>query len=431
MLSAGVRRSLLGLAVLVVLRMTFQVFFVPVFEGPDEPFHLARASAFAAHPFRPGTSKEMGGAIVAAVQAHPCGPDLSRAFGCPPFTGRGAALNILNAAVEPPTAPPRANYETHQPPLYYVFAGILLRIFGGKTEARLLLLRLFSLTLVLIALFGPLYAIARRRRPFFAAAGLLLLLLPGASEALVRGSNDALLFLWCALILLALDRRAPLWGLAALLAAGPLIKLSAFPIAAFAVVVIGKERGRRAVILTALASLLVFPVQALRGWAWGGTYEFNRTGAGWPHLVSVRAVSGMARSIYTFLKTFFWLGNWSFFREPRWLIALTFVLCLVWLCSSRPRVPAVRPLANAIGLAAAAAGFLLFAVANRKLWGTWGGLGGWYAWGWSPFLACAAGDLFWLRPKMKGSLLAAAATLVVILNVCWIAAAIGLYGFSG
>ena len=53
-----------------------------------------------------------------------------------------------------------------------------------------------------------------------------------------------------------------------------------------------------------MSACLVFPVQALRGWPWGGTYEFNRMLPG-IHESVPHAALGLARSAYTIVKTVF------------------------------------------------------------------------------------------------------------------------------
>lgn len=49
-----------ALRVLVLARLAVHALFVPVFEGPDEPFHLARARLFSAAPL----AVAMDGSIV-------------------------------------------------------------------------------------------------------------------------------------------------------------------------------------------------------------------------------------------------------------------------------------------------------------------------------------------------------------------------------
>ena len=132
-----------------------------------------------------------------------------------------------------------------------------------------------------------------------------------------------------------LDRRAPAGVTLALLAAGPLLKLTAFPVVVFAVVAIWKEGRRHLAVRGGILALAVFPVQALRGWNWGGTLEFNQAAAA-AFSVSDAAV-GLVRSVYTFWKTTFWLGEWSFFRAPRRLVGAYLLLWIAALVLARRR----------------------------------------------------------------------------------------------
>ena len=77
---------------------------------------------------------------------------------------------------------------------------------------------------------------------------LLAWLLPGAAESLIRVSNDVGVFAWSILFLVVLhsgDRLRP--GPAALLAlVGPLLKLTALPVVAYAALLTWRLRGCRA-----------------------------------------------------------------------------------------------------------------------------------------------------------------------------------------
>lgn len=426
-------RAATALALLAILRLALHAAAWPAWEGPDEPFHQARAEAWAARPLGPGGAESVVPAsFVAAVAAHPCGGDLSRAFGCPPFDGGGALFSAFRPAT------PRAaaagdypNYETHQPPLWYLLSGWLLLpvVSGGAPpEARLLVLRLASVLAVAVALLGPVRRVSERRGAGLLALVSVVLLLPAGAESFARASNDALAFLLVAAAVERLDRDAPGPLLPALLAAGPLVKLTVLPVAALAVVELARRRAWRAAALSAAASALVLPVQALRGWAWGGTYELNRTAGALGESLGA-SLLGFARSAFTFVKTSFWIGGWSFFRAPLALAAAFFALLLLAALLLRPASPARRLLPHLAAFAVAAAGFALLAVGNRRLFGTWGGLGGWYAWNWLPWLAVAADDL--LERRSDGALrvlLAALAAFLVAANAAFGVAAARLYG---
>ncbi len=424
-------RRLVGtLALLVVARMAFHAIFLPAFEGPDEPHHLARVLAFAVGPLKDAfEGAEVPGTVVGTVRAYPCSASLAAAYGCPLFDGRRAGFDLLRASPAALPAAAVANPEANQPPLAYAAMGLALRMAPAEPgiASALLYARLFSVALVTLAIFGPLRILARRWSPEASAAGLLALLLPGASEALARASNDAAVFLWAAAVLVALELRGRSAALILLLAAGPLIKLTAIPIVVLAVVALFVE-GRRGVAAAGGAvSLAVFPLQALRGWLWGGTIELNaaRRAIGEP---LGRAILGFARSAYAFVKTTFWIGGWSFVRPPRALTLCYFALLLAALFASRRRPNPPRLAAHAAAFAAAGVGFTVFALANRRFYGEWGGVAGWYLWDWSPWIFAAAADLVRFRPGAAKALLGAAALFVLAANAAWLAAALRLYG---
>jgi hypothetical protein len=418
------------LAFAVVLRMAFHAVYLPAFEGPDEPYHLARAMAFASGPLRQALSgAKVGPAIVETVRGKPCCLSLHRAFGCPLFGATPARFNVLEPPTPSPPALPLGNTEDNQPPLSYVLVGLALRLWPGTPSigGALLFFRFFGVVCVAAALFGPLRGLARGRPAGLAVGFLLLLLTPGACEALARASNDGAVFLWAAAIVWALDRRAGVAVTLALLAAGPLLKLTAFPVVAFALVALAQQGRRRLAAAGAAASLSVFPVQALRGWRWGGTLEFNQAAAALTGSARETFV-GLARTVYTFLKTTFWLGEWSFFRAPRWLVVVFFLLLLSSLLLARRRGDPKRIAAHAAGAFVAMCGFFAFALANRLYYGDWGGVGGWYAWTWLPWLAVAAADLATLRAASARFLLAVLAAFVLVSNLVWFSEAWPLYG---
>jgi hypothetical protein len=430
----------LGAAV-VVARMTFHALFVPAFEGPDEPYHLARALAFATQP----PSSAFAGArvepgLAAAVRQLPCSENLHRVFGCSLFDGRREArFDVLSPESVPEEAaaaaalggPGLANTEDNQPFLGYALAGLLLRPFPRwqTPVPALLFFRLIGVACVAAALFGPLRYLARDPRVAAGLTGgaLLLLLTPGASEALARASNDAAVFLWAALCVSGVARRAGATMTIVLLAAGPLLKLTALPVVAFAVVALWRDGRPRLAASSLAASLIVFPVQALRGWRWGGTLEFNSAASALLGSLADTLV-GLVRSAYTLIKTTFWLGEWSFFRAPRPLVAAYFLLIAAALVLAKRRPDPPRRAAHLFGALVAACGFLAFAVGNRLYYGDWGGVGGWYVWTWLPWLALAAADLATMERRAASWLLSALAVFVVVANVLWFSVAWPLYG---
>lgn len=204
--------------------------------------------------------------------------------------------------------------------------------------------------------------------------------------------------------------------------AGPLVKLTAIPVVAFIVAWVWLERGPSHAIPTAIASAAYLPVQWMRGYVWGGTVELNAAKVASHDSASQFAI-GFVRSTYTFVKTAFWLGEWSFFKPPFWLLALMFALAIAVVASLRFRGGNWLP--HAIGAAVAAIATAAFFISHRHFWGQWGGVGGWYAWGWFPWLAEGAWECFSLRNERM--LTIAASVLVVIANAAWLAAAHAVY----
>ena len=94
-----------ALAVAVVLRMAVHALFLPAFEGPDEPYHLARALAFASAPLaRAFAGAPVEAPLAAAVRGKPCSENLHRVFGCALFGASPARFDVLapdTAGAEP------------------------------------------------------------------------------------------------------------------------------------------------------------------------------------------------------------------------------------------------------------------------------------------------------------------------------------------
>ncbi len=427
------RGLLLGLGTLVLLRLALHALFNPVYEGPDEPFHLARARQVVERPFADVLRGDrVDPEVVRSIRAWPCGPSLNAAFGCPTFGGEPAAFNILGPARAAGAGGPQENYQAHQPPIYYLAAGSLLKVFSlakvGAPEAQLLLLRLVSVFLVGIALLLPVRRLGKEN-PLSETILLLALLLPGAAESLVRVANDVGIFAWSALLVSLVFRRDAFKpGLIACLSAlGPLLKLTALPVVAVAAITGWRTRGWRCGLLVAIAGLTFLPVQWLRGWAWGGTLEANVPLSASESFQMI--LVGLAHSAYTFLKTSVWLGGWAVFRPPTWLLVAAPLFALLLAIRAfrfKPRIENWP--AHAAGVAVAALGFIVFAVGKHKLFGVWGAVGGWYAWGWAPWLALLAADSVELRAGRGQEAILGALLGATLLNLVWFEVAFRTYG---
>lgn len=409
--------------------MAFHALFLPAFEGPDEAQHLARVMDFARRPLSEAfQGRWVDADIVGSVVSHPCP---SPEIGCPPYGTTPAAFNLLRGAPRPPARSVRRipNDEAKQPPLFYLLAGLPLRLAGGNPTppAALLYVRLLSVGLVSLALFGPLKRFANRS-PVAATAGLIAMLSPGAAEAFARCSNDAAVFLWAAAVLASLDRKPGTLPMVVLIAAGPMIKLTALPVVVFAVIVLWTEKRRAAAVTGAAASALIFPIQALRGWVSGGALELQRRA---PEVVESLGdgLLGFARSVYAMVKMAFWAMGWSVHHPPSALVGLYFALLLFAVLAVRIRSPPRRLPAHVCAAFAVAAGFSVFVVAGRRALGVWGYVTGWYLWDWSPWLLASSSDLFTIDRRFVRPLLMAEALFVLVANGVWLTVARARYGW--
>ena len=145
------KRWLWFLVALLGCRLLFHAVYWPAFEGPDEPFHLARTRAVLEGPSALAPSgSEVDAKVVAAVRSLPCGEDLSRAFSCVSFRDgdNSAEFNVLRALPQVEAAETYPNYESHQPPLFYLLgAGVIKSLDGvldGDPVRQLLTLRFLS-----------------------------------------------------------------------------------------------------------------------------------------------------------------------------------------------------------------------------------------------------------------------------------------------
>jgi len=423
--------------ILLASRFLAQAVFVPPYEGPDEPFHLARVLAFFDSPWSEAWAGDSVPArVVSSVRELPCGPDLARAFGCPPFSeGRSGST----ASTTLPDATPYPNYEAHQPPLYYLagagalWAGSpLARMLGLDPLRPIVALRSLRLLGVLLATGGTylvLFVVGRDWSPEARLLSGAFLLFPGASESLVRAANDVGVFGWSAAVMaLAARERLSSWrlGLACLL--GPLVKLTALPIVALAVASSWRRGERRSALAAGLLGLGFLPVQWARGFDWGGTVELNASAS---HALPgpVATVVGMAESVAVTVKTAFWLGGWSFFRAPAWLMPLTLAAVLLAVTKNRVRLRLPSgALAHAAALAVAAAGVVHFCRKHFEYFGVWGGVGGWYFWGWAPWIAVLAREsLSFEKEAGERTAFRAALLSAVLWNIVWFTRAWALY----
>jgi hypothetical protein len=314
------------------------------------------------------------------------------------------------------------NYETQQPPVFYLLASAPLKLLpDARFSTRLLVLRLFSTGLAAMAV--PLafllfrYLVSRRAA---LAATAAFVAFPGIGSFVGRFTNDALA-LPIALALLfffaeagrgRLSRSQTAW-LAALLAAGCWTKLYfllLLPVAPLATLVLrrGRRAGawRRALFASASAFLLFVP------WM----FHQRRTTGDWLGLFSSSQATALkigvfdrlrtipdiltARFAIVFGRTFLWPGTWSASGAPAALaVLLTLTLLFLLLApnlSGSPRSRLRQRIWWTGGIAVAV--FLLGSLAQASTYASVGrlrghapsaGPDGWYLLILFPILLCA------------------------------------------
>jgi 4-amino-4-deoxy-L-arabinose transferase-like glycosyltransferase len=244
-----------------------------------------------------------------------------------------AAYQTADSSVNPALN----NYEVHQPPLYYFLASLLyLPLADAGLLTRVLALRLFSLSIGLIAV-ALSFRVAERlwlEPAVSISVPLTLSLLPMFFSATARISNDCLaVALFSALLLAtlrlleapALPRRALTVGI--LLGLGLLTKayfLTAVP--AFAVILLPAATNRKQAVL-AVARIMLAAV-LLSGWWYGRNLALYGNISGMQE-VTLNASPSLAQrigaignvpwtaSIATMVTQHIWVGNSSFIGLSR------------------------------------------------------------------------------------------------------------------
>ena len=181
-----VRSSLIIIVACLVVRLLLHCLYFPKYEGPDEPFHLARSVSMANSSLAQGwKGEEFSAELAADVSREPCGPDLQRVFGCSSF-GEGGISPQRTQSLKMGAI---TNYEAHQPPLWYAALAVPLKVLqavlGSHHErssftAELLVARLFSVVLVCVGL----WCLRRFVASLGLAGGGLFLSLPISSGIL-------------------------------------------------------------------------------------------------------------------------------------------------------------------------------------------------------------------------------------------------------
>ncbi|MBL8111980.1 MAG: DUF2142 domain-containing protein [Acidobacteria bacterium] len=387
----------------------------PAFEGPDEPFHLSRVLDLAEGRLDRWRGVALREDVDRAIRSVPCGEALQAGFGCPPHEAGGSFGNVFASRVGEAPGAPAVNYESQQPVLGYALAAPFVALWPGATASPFVALfayRIFSLLAFAAGLAICLRVLPPGRHLDW---GLLVLLLPGATEGLVRASNDAVSFLFTALLVAGLQgaRGTSLWA-----AVGVATKLPGLGPALGACAELW-SRGLRPRAAATLVAVLA-AVGALLATRGLGAATYGRR----PILDEgpVGIVVGLAKSGYGVVKTALWLGGWTGFRPgPLSLALMTIGLAIALVVI----VPGLERDLRWVGAVVIVAGTLAIAVGNRGVFGVWGGLGGWYVWTWFPWLWRLAADD--AGQRVKPWHVAVTAVVVAALNVTWLAPALAVF----
>jgi hypothetical protein len=356
------RRAILFLFAAFALRGTFLNLALPYGDPLDEIFHFGYALFLEATGHPPAASEvSMPERLLRPLRFLP----RSTSFPGPRVSWSEASRwtpaerERLWREAFPPRSSERpvfvtTNYESQQPPLFYLGAAILLRALKEiSLETRLLILRLAA-TLVAALTVPIAHAFFRR---FLPRQGALLATaawaaFPGLGSFVGRFSNDALALPIIAALLLLLAETAAgrlSWKgaalLAALLALGCWTKLYVLlllPAASLAGLLAPRHRRRtvlsRALVACAIALLLLFPWilrQRVDTGDWLGLFA-SRQAASLGVSLSDRVQS--LGSLFTlrfwivFGRTFLWPGTWSAMGAPASVaVPLALALTLVFL----------------------------------------------------------------------------------------------------
>ncbi|HKC25343.1 MAG TPA: hypothetical protein VKF32_11410 [Thermoanaerobaculia bacterium] len=338
------RRFVAAIWAAFVVRGTLHALMAPIWDGFDEPFHVAYVLFVADHGRPPGwTEPSFPEAILAAVPALPTfvkerRPALPRWSEAPGFQEWRAMEPEERARRRASASGPAAwrpyggaNYERQQAPLFYLLSapGALLfrraSLPGLVVALRIWCVLLASLAVPLVARFLRL-ALPWRGVVF----GLPLLLLPNTLFFVFRVTNDALAFALTPALALALllvarrptPRRALALGLLA--AAGLWTKLTlapALPAALVAVLLARRRRdGRRAAIaggalvVPVVLALPLFVWNRLASGSWTGLVEATQVSAGPGAYVSALLHLDFAFWARLWTKTHLWAGGWAFLQ---------------------------------------------------------------------------------------------------------------------
>jgi hypothetical protein len=324
----------------------FVCFVTPLGEGFDEPLHFDYVQRIAQLRDVPmGNSYNVSSEITQFLEGHPVSWALHERY---PFLltyeqyweqtdqlesrdRRVRALRFEGAYTEGLSKASR-QYESHQPPLYYL---LVAPAFGVFSKAfffvdTFMALRLLNVLLASVMVPGAFFLAKAVLGDDSAAANVarLVVFFPGLYPGVIRVSNDAVsavIVTWMLFLLVSFLRKPEtryLYGLCALLIAGLWTKAFFIPIAAGVIaVMLGSRRFRAsAIVLTACALGLPWYVRTFM--ITGSLTGLPETlEAGSSVISSVQALSGTdwRNAFNVAVSTHIWTGNWSFLGVRSWM----------------------------------------------------------------------------------------------------------------
>jgi hypothetical protein len=365
------RTPLIAAWITFIAGATFFVLMMPLGEGFDELWHFAYIQRVAQLRSVPAShASHLSKEALTFLRLHPVPwavhtnfPTLFRSYEeywQDPDSERSALdeqiadLRFAGAYPEIPNDT-SAQYESHQPPLYYLLAAPVFAVCSRYFSFvhTFSAMRLFSVLLASTIVPAMFLLAQAALKDFRGAAGAvaLLIVFPGLYPSVTRVSNDALvlpLACWCLFSLIRLlEKSTPLRlvGLQALVIAGLWTKAFFIPI--FAGVVLCLICAGR---LRATAFVLVF---SLLGMPWYiGNFVHSHTITGLPEEISlttstittVQALSGInwINLCRVLRSSHIWTGNWSFLSVRVWMYQVvfgTFVFGIIGLLRGRLRNP--------------------------------------------------------------------------------------------
>jgi len=318
-----------------ILRGTFYVCAIPIWEGFDEYAHYARIEYLSTHGREP-------------LRTTPVPDDIAETMAHVPTHNGGMSFDeywrLSPAERKTPFSTPQAFiYEAQQPPLFYWLSAVFYHLLGNSPlVSRVIFLRMLCVLLASVCV--PIgFLIARQvfGNPVLALISTALIAaLPLLTYTATHVSNDGLAIgLGTLVILLVLQRKGV--ALAAALGAALLTKAYFLAFLPPVILLLFYRTTRRS------AAVALCGAAAIAGWWYWGTWIATRSLTG--NIVLVQPSMGqMARNVskLNWIKsadygwiTFVWTGNWSFLTLRSWMyhgmavlaiLAIAGVVELLW-----------------------------------------------------------------------------------------------------